>query len=68
MRVVPFLSAGGQPILTSSKQEDSATEERINAILSDAQAAMQARQNQERVGVSACHMNVQLNLSYLVLY
>lgn len=42
--------AGAPPMGTPSfNNEDHATEERINQILSEAQAAMQAKQNQEKV-------------------
>lgn len=36
-------------MMSSYRQEDSATEERIAQILSDAQIAMQAKQSQEKV-------------------
>ena len=41
--------AGSQPIVSNSKQESAQTEERIAAILNEAQAAMALRQSQERV-------------------
>ena len=38
-------------MMSNYRQEDSATEERIAQILSDAQVAMQAKHSQEKVGV-----------------
>jgi len=40
---------GNQPVSTNNKAEDSHTEERINQILNEAQAAMQAKHSQEKV-------------------
>ena len=39
-------------MLATSQKEDAATEERINAILTEAQVAMHAKTSQERVSIT----------------
>lgn len=40
-------------MIATAQREDAATEERINAILSEAQIAMQAKTSQDRVGFNS---------------
>ena len=46
-----FTAAGTQPLVSTVKSEDSATEERIAQILNDAQQAMQVKKSMEQVCV-----------------